>query len=58
MQSNIKRAAEKYIDQGMTPIPVIHMSKKPAISGWQNRTRSSTNIEDDFPDGQDHNIGI
>ena len=58
MQTNMKSEAVKYLEKGMTPIPISPRSKKPAISGWQNRTRSSTDIETDFPDGIDRNIGI
>ncbi len=47
--------ATKYLDQGLTPIPVNHGSKKPAVSEWQNHV---PDVANDFPDGLKRNVGI
>lgn len=58
MTEHIKKAAQEYIDQGFAIIPVKPQSKAPALSGWQNRSVGDVDINADFPDGSNSNIGV
>ena len=58
MANAISIAAESYVSQDMTPIPVEYKDKMPVKAGWQNQTLSNVDIERDFPDGKKLNIGI
>src|SRR5262245_59918131 len=53
-----RSAAELYLAKGMAPFPLPPRSKDPGYSGWPELRLTRDDLDQDFPPGQDRNVGI